>query len=207
VARKDADGNDQLIAYVARAPGASPSSSALRIYLRELVPEHMVPVAFVMLDQLPVLESSKVDQLALPPPGPMTGQSEVPFVAPRSMVEKTVAGIWQDVLGIPGVGLHDRFLDLGGNSLKAMQIISRLQVALGVALPMEPLLNTATMEQQAAAIEKHLSSHIDENIDRQFLVELEAMSEEEAQRLLAAQGQVIDPPIRRKRTHPDDVDK
>jgi amino acid adenylation domain-containing protein len=197
VARQDAREQYQLIAYLIAASNAKPSSTVLRGYLRELLPEYMVPSAFVTLDQFPLTASGKVDQLALPAPGPTIPHSETPFVAPNSPTEKTVAQIWEEVLGVPGVGLNDRFLDLGGSSLKAIQIITRLQDVLGGVLPLEPLLNTVTVAQQAAAIEEHLSAASKED-QKDFLAELEAMSEEEAETRLASLGQGAERTERKK---------
>jgi amino acid adenylation domain-containing protein len=197
IARQDAREQYQLIAYLIAAPNAKPSDTTLRGHLRELLPEYMVPSAFVTLDQLPLTASGKVDHNALPAPGPTIPHSEAPFLAPNSPTEKTVAQIWEEVLGVPGVGLNDRFLDLGGSSLKAIQIITRLQDALGGVLPLEPLLNTSTVAQQAAAIEEHLSA-VSKEDEKELLAELEAMSEEEAESRLASLGLGVERTVRKK---------
>lgn len=188
VAGKDSGGYNQLIAYVIAVPGAQPSATTLRKHLRKLLPEYIVPSAFITLDQFPLTPGGKIDQMRLPPPGPMIRGSEIPFAAPESVVEKTVARIWEEVLGVPGVGLHDRFLDLGGNSLKAMQVVSRLQDALGSVLPLGSLFTLATVAQQVAAIEEYLGPERENGDESRLLAELEAMSEEEAEQRLAALG-------------------
>jgi amino acid adenylation domain-containing protein len=188
-AHEEAPGEKELVAYVVAAPNTKPSSTVLREYMRELLPAHMVPTAFVALGQIPVTSSGKVDYLALPSPGPHVRQSEVPFIAPSTDLEKTIVRVWEEVLGVPGIGVLDRFLDLGGNSLKAMQVVTRLQDALDHILPLESLFTIATVKLQAAAIEQHLANVANRDETTAFLAELQAMSEEEAERRLAVLGQ------------------
>src|SRR5205823_7250580 len=110
-----------------------PSASELRRFLRESLPEPMIPSAFVVLAALPLSPNGKVDREALsavgwarPEPEP-----EAAFVPPRGPVEEVVAAVWAAVLGRPRVGAHDHFFDLGGHSLLATQVISRLRDAFG----------------------------------------------------------------------------
>jgi amino acid adenylation domain-containing protein len=185
-AYEEASGQKELVAYVVPAPDMKPSSTILREYLRGLLPAPMVPTAFVALDQIPVTTNGKVDRRALPPPEVHVRQSEAQFVAPSTFLDRTIVRTWEEVLGVPGIGTLDRFLDLGGNSLKAMQIITRLQNALEHVLPLESLFNMATVSEQAAAIEKYLIATSDGEQSTALIAELEAMSEEEAERQLAA---------------------
>jgi amino acid adenylation domain-containing protein len=185
-AYEEASGQKELVAYVVPAPDMKPSSTILREYLRGLLPAPMVPTAFVALDQIPVTTNGKVDRRALPPPVVHVRQSEVQFVAPSTFLERTIVRTWEEVLGVPGIGILDRFLDLGGNSLKAMQIITRMQNALEDVLPLESLFNMATVSEQAAAIEKYLIATSNGEQSTALIAELEAMSEEEAERQLAA---------------------
>jgi amino acid adenylation domain-containing protein len=186
-AYEEAPGQKELVAYV--VPAASdvkPSPTVLREYLRGLLPAQMVPTAFVALNRIPVTTNGKVDRRALPPPEAHVRQSEVQFIAPSTFLERTIARTWEEVLGVPGIGVLDRFLDLGGNSLKAMQIIARLQNALDAVLPLESLFNMATVKEQAAAIEQLLAAKTNGVENTALIAELEAMSEEEAERQLAA---------------------
>src|SRR6266403_2236945 len=155
-AYEEAPGQKELVAYVVPAPDMRPSATVLREYLRGLLPGQMVPTAFVVLDQIPMTANGKVDRRGLPPPEVHVRQSEGQFVAPSTFLERTIVRTWEEVLGVPGIGTLDRFLDLGGNSLKAMQIITRMQNALEHVLPLESLFNMATVSEQAAAIEKYL---------------------------------------------------
>src|SRR5260370_25295797 len=137
----------------------------------------MVHTAFVALDEIPVTRNGKVDRRALPAPEAHVRQSEVQFIAPSTFLERTIARTWEEVLGVPGIGVLDRFLDLGGNSLKAMQIIARLQNALDVVLPLESLFNMATGEEQADAIEQLLAAKTNEVENTTLIAEPADMSE------------------------------
>jgi amino acid adenylation domain-containing protein len=191
-AYEEAPGQKELVAYVVPALDMKPSPTILREYLRGLLPAQMVPAAFVALDQIPVTANGKVNRRALPLPETHVRQSEVQFVAPSTFLERTIIRTWEEVLRVPGIGVLDRFLDLGGNSLKAMQIITRLQNALEQVLPLESLFSMATVNEQAAAIEKYLAATTNGNENTALIAELEAMSEEEAERQLAAVDQATE---------------
>jgi amino acid adenylation domain-containing protein len=200
-AYEEAPGQKELVAYVVPAPDMKPSAAVLRECLRGLLPAQMVPTAFVVLDQIPVTTNGKVDRVALPPPGAHVRQSEVQFVAPSTFLERTIVRIWEEVLGAPGIGVLDHFLDLGGNSLKAMQIITRLQNAVEHVLPLESLFNIATVKEQAAAIEQHLAGPTNGDKNTALIAELEAMSEEEAERQLAAASDQAAEGAKHKKSH------
>jgi acyl carrier protein len=114
------------------------------------------------------------------------------FIAPRTTVEGTLAGIWADVLGIERVGIHDNFFDLGGHSLLATQIMSRLRDALQVDLPLHTLFDSPTVAGMAAFIaEKQQSKEATELQLGQTVAELEQMTDEDVQRLLVEEGREI----------------
>jgi amino acid adenylation domain-containing protein len=200
-AYEEAAGQKELVAYVVHAPDMKPSAPVLREYLRGLLPAQMVPSAFVVLDQIPVTTNGKVDRRALPPPGAHVRQSEVQFVPPTTPLETTIARTWQEVLGVPGIGVLDDFLDLGGNSLKAMQIITRLQDTLEHVLPLESLFSLANVKEQAAAIGQHLAAATNGDENAALIAELEAMSEEEAERQLAAPLDQATKGVKHKKSH------
>jgi amino acid adenylation domain-containing protein len=200
-AYEDEPGEKELVAYVVAAPDMKPSATVLREYLRGLLPAQMVPAAFVALDQIPVTANGKVDRRALPPPGAHVRQSEVQFLAPSTFLEKTIVRIWEEVLRVPGIGVLDRFLDLGGNSLKAMQVITRLQNALEHVLPLESFFNMASVREQAATIEQYLASTTNADEHTALIAELEAMSEEEAEIQLAAALDQVTEGTKPKKSH------
>ncbi|NTX50273.1 non-ribosomal peptide synthase/polyketide synthase [Myxococcus sp. CA039A] len=151
VVARDEGGTRRLVAYVT-GDGPGLEVPGLRGYLTERLPLYMVPATFVVLDTLPLSSSGKLDRKALPPPDARHLGSAATYEAPRSDVERTVAGIWQEVLNVPRVGLHDGFFDLGGNSLSLVQIHGKLQSALGVEFPLVELFQ----HQSVSALAAHL---------------------------------------------------
>jgi amino acid adenylation domain-containing protein len=149
VAREDRPGDKRLVAYVVATPERTPATAELRSFLQSRLPEHMVPSAFVVLEQLPLSPNGKLDRRALPAPD-LGGQSAgQPFEAPRTEVEQLIAGIWKEVLQVERVGLDDPFFALGGNSLLALQVHRRLKTALGTALALTQLFQYPTVRALA----------------------------------------------------------
>jgi acyl carrier protein len=131
--------NDEisLVAYYVTAQDAALTGAKLRAYLSERLPEHMIPSAFVELDLLPTAPTGKVDRGALASLKRVKPESETSFVAPRTVVEEELVNIWMDVLGTETVGVHDNFLDLGGHSLTAFQIIARVREIFAIDLSIQ----------------------------------------------------------------------
>jgi amino acid adenylation domain-containing protein len=149
---RECDGSGaKLVAYCVAEAGAAPASVELREFLRQRLPEYMIPSAFVTLDRLPVNPNGKVDRKALPPP-PAFGDVATGRVPPRTALEGLVAEIWAQVLGLERVGVHDNFFDLGGHSLLATQVVSRIAAALGVDLPLRTLFEAPTIAEQSVAV-------------------------------------------------------
>ncbi|MCP4558887.1 MAG: AMP-binding protein, partial [Herbaspirillum sp.] len=121
----------RLVAYLVPAGAAEPAPEALRRHLRESLPEYMVPAAFVVLRELPLLPNGKVNRRALPEPEAARPQPEAAYAAPATALEKAVAEIWQEVLGLERVGLDDNFFDVGGHSLLLAQVRVRLREVTG----------------------------------------------------------------------------
>jgi acyl-coenzyme A synthetase/AMP-(fatty) acid ligase len=133
VARQYDEGDQRLLAYVSPAPNAAePSSKELREFLAERLPEYMVPNTFLVLDELPLTPNGKIDRKQLPAPEFDREQLDQAYVAPANAVEETLAAIWQEVLGVDHVGVHDDFFELGGHSLLAIQLMMWLREQLGV---------------------------------------------------------------------------
>ncbi|WJE01554.1 non-ribosomal peptide synthase/polyketide synthase [Streptomyces antimycoticus] len=122
-------GGKRLVGYVVPAPGASPTAASLRDALGRTLPSHMVPSAFATLDALPLTAHGKVDRRALPDPDPAPVTSGAGHVAPRTPMERRIADIWADVLGLERVGVEDNFFDLGGDSILSIQVVSRARQA------------------------------------------------------------------------------
>ena len=142
----------RLVAYVVPADGAAADAPALRAHVAARLPEHMVPAAWVVLQAMPLTPSGKVDRRALPAPDPAAASAGK--VPPRTPAEEVVAGIWERILGVrPGV--HDNFFDLGGHSLRATQVITRIRNAFGADVPLRAIFEAPTVaglaERAAAA--------------------------------------------------------
>ncbi|HEV8638525.1 MAG TPA: amino acid adenylation domain-containing protein [Chloroflexota bacterium] len=152
LAREAASGDKRLVAYVVPAPDRSATVGELRGHLREHLPEYMVPSAIVQLERLPLTTNGKVDRPALPDPDAVRAEPERAYVAPRSDLERAIAGSWQVVLGIDRVGAADNFFDLGGNSLLMAELHGRLQEALGREIPMVELFQHPTVGALAARL-------------------------------------------------------
>ncbi|WP_245472541.1 non-ribosomal peptide synthetase [Rhizobium jaguaris] len=145
VAQQDRAGDKRLVAYVVCAPEAgsyeedgAQLAASLRAYLGSLLPDYMVPSAFVRIDSLPLTPNGKLDRKALPVPGD-DAYARTAYEAPRGEVETMLAGIWAELLGLERVGRHDNFFELGGHSLLAVRLLSRLSLAFGVELPLRTL--------------------------------------------------------------------
>ena len=127
MARAGRRGDNQLVAYFA-ATGAVPSDEDLRRFLRQRLPEHMLPAIFVPLAALPLNANGKVDRKALPAPSSARG-ALAGSAAPRTAREELLAGIWREVLGLDRVGIHDNFFQLGGDSILSIQVVARARRA------------------------------------------------------------------------------
>jgi len=154
-AREDEPDNKRLVAYVVPRGGRAPvTGELLRNFLREKLPEYMIPSVFVMLEALPLTPSGKVDRRALPVPDQNRPELKEAFVAPRTPAEKVIAGIWAEVLGLERVGVHDNFFDLGAHSLLATLVISRVRDAFQVELSLRSLFETPTVAGLAEVIQQ-----------------------------------------------------
>jgi acyl carrier protein len=149
----------RLVAYLVPRGGAVPETGELRAYLREMLPEHMVPSAFVTLQHLPVTPNGKVDRRALPAPDPAVQEPGRPAAPPATPIEQMLAGIWEQVLHVRNVRLHDNFFQLGGHSLLAMQVISRVRDAFRLELPVTTLFSAPTLAAFAECLEN--ATHFD----------------------------------------------
>jgi amino acid adenylation domain-containing protein len=139
--------NDPLQGQVARR-----LAPELRAFLKERLPEHMVPAAFVVLDAFPLSPNGKVERRLLPAPEAARPEGGESFVAPRDATEERLAAIWRQLLGADRVGIHDDFFELGGHSLLATQAVSRVREELGVELPLRAFFEAPTVAAVAEAV-------------------------------------------------------
>jgi amino acid adenylation domain-containing protein len=149
--REEASGDRRLVAYVAGEGDHDALTEDLRNRLRQVLPEYMVPSAFVILDSLPLNQNGKVDKKALPAPAAVgRGRDLVP---PQGRVQEVVAAVWKDVLGLESVGAHDNFFDLGGHSMLAARLLGRLRDAFAVDVPLRSLFQQPTIAGLADVIQ------------------------------------------------------
>ncbi|MBM4094178.1 MAG: AMP-binding protein, partial [Planctomycetes bacterium] len=129
IAREDVPGEPRLVAYVVPEGEPRPSVTELRSFLRTMLPDYMVPAAFIFLDTLPISPNGKVDRKALPAPERLRPNLDRPYVAPRTEAERVLAEIWAEVLGVEKVGVHDNYFELGGASINSLRIVARASEA------------------------------------------------------------------------------
>jgi hypothetical protein len=151
VVREDSQGDKRLVAYVVGEENAL-SSDRLREYVKQSLPEYMVPSAFVPLPSFPLTANGKVDRRALPAPDGNVLGSLQEFVRPRNPVEEKLAAIWSEVLRLPEVGVHHDFFALGGHSLLAIQVVSRIQTQFKRDMALRTLFDNPTIAQLALAL-------------------------------------------------------
>ena len=143
----------RLFAYVV-AEGVN--ANDLRSYLKQRLPDYMVPPAIVLLDEMPLTASGKVDRRRLPEPDGVGSEFGESYVAPATAAEELVAGIWAEVLGLERVGINDNFFDLGGHSLLATQVTTRIRESLKVEVPLRALFESSALFEFAKYVEAEM---------------------------------------------------
>ncbi|MBE0339247.1 non-ribosomal peptide synthetase [Paenibacillus sp. 23TSA30-6] len=151
IALRDGAGQQQLCGYF--TADEQLTVREIRGVLSATLPGYMIPSAFVQLDRIPLTTNGKIDRKALPAPE-TTLHTGTEYVAPRTDVEQLLATIWQEVLEIPQVGVHDDFFTLGGHSLKVLELIRKVHLASDIELPIRSVLEFPTIEEQALALLK-----------------------------------------------------
>jgi acyl carrier protein len=142
--------NKILVAYVSPPAGARLDPAELRERLAEQLPDYMLPGVIEVLDEMPLTESGKIDRRALPalPAKPIAERHE----PPRTDAQRVLAGIWERLLGVERVGLHDDFFELGGHSLIALDVVSEAERAFGRSIPLSLVFEASVLEDLAAAL-------------------------------------------------------
>ncbi len=163
IAREDIRGDQRLVAYIVGHQGWTPIISELRQLLKAKLPEYMLPNAFVILEEMPLTPSGKVDRRALRVIDLQNDLTEK-YVAPRTPTEEMLALLWTQVLKVEQVGIHDNFFELGGHSLLATQVVSRIRTSFKVELPLREFFVAATVAQLARAIGQLQQQNLQESI-------------------------------------------
>jgi acyl carrier protein len=172
VAREERPGEQRLVAYVAGDLNQLPGASDWRTFLIQRLPEYMIPSLFIKLEALPLLPNGKVNRRALPVPDSSRPELRRPFAAPENPTQSRLVELWMNVLALKQVGINDDFFELGGDSILATRLVSRVRRTFGVELPLRELFWKPTVSELAPLIEELV------------IEQLEELSEEQAEQLL-----------------------
>jgi amino acid adenylation domain-containing protein len=180
-------GEKYLVAYVVPHQNSAPTISELHNFLREKLPDYMIPSYLVFLESLP-LTNGKLDRRALPKPDDKRPELSTPYTLPRSESEVKLVQIWEEVLDVRPVGVNDNFFDLGGHSLAATRVVSQVIKHFQLELPLQSLFQSPTVADMAAVIQECRKKRLSEDELERLLSKVESMSEEEAKKLVAEHG-------------------
>jgi amino acid adenylation domain-containing protein len=189
IALENVPGEKRLVAYVTRKDERDPTVEELRAYLKEVLPEHMVPSAFVMLEGLPLTPSGKLDRRALPAPD-LEAYVSRQYEAPQGETEEVLSGIWQALLRVQRVGRQDNFFELGGHSLLAMAVVTRIGSLLSIEMPMRLLFEFPTIKQLSAQLDDLRRDNLLDDIEsgeneiEELLESVSSMPESRVQELI-----------------------
>jgi amino acid adenylation domain-containing protein len=158
-AREDATGDKRLVAYVVATAGVQLGGQELRNFVKEKLPEYMIPSAFVQLEKLPKTSHGKLDLQALPSPDVDSFKIRDSFTRPRDLLELQLVQLWESILHIHPVGVTDNFFDLGGHSISAVHLMARVQSQFGQDIPLTDLFRGATVEHLASVLRCQVIKH------------------------------------------------
>ncbi|WNM63149.1 non-ribosomal peptide synthetase [Candidatus Nitrospira neomarina] len=153
IVRRDLESGPRLVAYIVGKP-TPPTAAELRVNLRQYLPGYMIPSAFVFLNKLPLNSNGKLSKSALPAPERLRVEGSGRGDPPRNSVEERIAGVWGEILGLERVMVQENFFDLGGHSLAATQVLSRLTDMFRVEVPLRQFFLDPTVSGLATAIKK-----------------------------------------------------
>ncbi len=151
-AREMAPGEKVLIAYYMPEPDKNPDTESLKMFLKKHLPEYMIPVYYVLMDQFPVSSSGKIDRSALPLPEGADLSRDEEYTAPGNQIDELLTGVWSKILGIEKIGIHDNFFDLGGHSLTATRLASRIRDIFAVEISLPDFFSNPTIAALAKLI-------------------------------------------------------
>jgi acyl carrier protein len=185
---REESGEKRLVGYVVAEAGEALSASGLRRALEQCLPEYMIPARIIMLAEMPLTRNGKVDRRALPLPDAQRPDIERPFVAPATPVEIELARLWQELLCVDIVGIHDHFFELGGHSILLTQLASRIRKEFQVNVPLQVLFDAPTIVEMTKAILAKKVEQMDQTKVDQMLKKLKQLSPEEIKAFLKTQG-------------------
>jgi acyl carrier protein len=172
---EDGSGNNKLIAYVTPKYESKHmiDRQELRKHIKGVLPAYMTPSSFLFLDSFPLSPNGKIDRRALPAPVADEVERSITYVAPGTPLEEDVARIFREALGVEDVGIHDDFFALGGHSLLVIQVISRVNEAFQIELPIRALFDSPTVNELVAAIVENQAGQLEDDDLSQLLAEIE----------------------------------
>ena len=156
--QEDVPGEKRLLAYVVGDREHVPTANDLRSFLKDKIPEYMVPSFFILLDSIPTMPNGKVDRAALPKPDQARPTMGKAFVGSRDDLERQLTALWEEVLNVRPIGVTDNFFELGGHSLLAVRLFALIDKRLGKRLPLAALFRGATVEDLAELVRQNFSS-------------------------------------------------
>ncbi len=180
--REDRTGEKHLVAYVVAVQGQRPEVTLLRQFLRQRLPEYMVPTSFVFLDAIPLSANGKVDRLALPVPGPEGLEEHQPESC--SPLETILLSIWQQALGVKRVGLRDSFFDLGGHEFLAARLMASVYETFEVELPLTWFIENPAVAQLVEVIRRDSPAYDAMQVTAELLLQVTQLSDDEVAALL-----------------------
>jgi acyl carrier protein len=152
------DGDDKrLIAYLVPTIGAHPSPAQMRNSLLQMLPEYMIPAAFVPIDKMPITSNGKLDRNALPAPD-LAERSTEEVVRPETPTQVRLAALWEPLLKVNNVGIHESFFDLGGHSILAAKLMAQIRSSFGIHLAFHNIFRAPTISRLAALIDAKLET-------------------------------------------------
>ena len=178
VLAREEEGDRRLIAYLIPSRSPAPQALELREFLKQKLPEYMLPSAYVVLESFPLNPNGKIDRKALPAPD--RGGFQAQYAAPRTPTEELLSSLWKDLLQLEQVGIHDNFFEIGGHSLLAIQVISRIRQAFGIELEVRTVFDSPTIAGLAETVVAKQLEHVEHDALERMVAEAERLSEEEA---------------------------
>ena len=145
IRREDEPGSEKLVAYVVAKKEVKVKQDDLRAFMREALPAYMIPSAFVFLEKIPLTPNRKIDRNALPPPDRII-EKKITYVAPRDEIETQLVELWENVLGVHPIGIHDNFFDIGGHSLLSLRLLLQIQKKINGSIVLSDIYQALTIE-------------------------------------------------------------
>ena len=177
-------GEKYLAAYIVPRGPIRPTSDRLQSFIREMLPDYMVPSTFMFANSLPVT-NNKLDRQALPEPDGGRPELSTAYAAPTNEIETALVSIWEKILDVRPIGINDNFFDLGGHSLSATRVVSRIFTRYQFEMPLQSLFQSPTIVEMAAVITEYQEKPLDKSRLSAIVDELASMSEAEAERLVS----------------------